>query len=89
MCPTGLPELTTALAGGFQTPEIVEFSGDSETRKTDLCYLLCVCVLSHSLYSIESRRPCFPITTTQDCFAALIIMQASTALANLGSISSK
>jgi hypothetical protein len=41
MCPTGLPELTEALDGGFQTQEIVEFSGDSETGKTEMCYLLC------------------------------------------------
>lgn len=47
MCPTGLPELTFALDGGFQTQEIVEFSGDSEAGKTEMCYLLCGEILSH------------------------------------------
>jgi len=47
MCPTGLPELTQALDGGFQTQEIVEFLGDSEVGKTELCYLLCGEILSH------------------------------------------
>lgn len=47
MCPTGLPELTAALDGGFQTQEIVEFFGDSECGKTELCYLLCGEMLSH------------------------------------------
>ena len=31
--------------GGFQTQEIVEFSGDSETDKTEMCYLLCAEIL--------------------------------------------
>lgn len=47
MCPTGLPELTQALDGGFQTQEIVEFFGDSETGKTEMCFLLCGEILSH------------------------------------------
>lgn len=47
MCPTGLPELTAALDGGFQTQEIVEFSGESEAGKTEMCYLLCGEILSH------------------------------------------
>lgn len=47
MCPTGLPELTQALDGGFQTQEIIEFCGDSETGKTEMCYLLCGEILSH------------------------------------------
>uniref|UniRef100_A0A6G1SLA6 DNA repair protein RAD51 4 n=1 Tax=Aceria tosichella TaxID=561515 RepID=A0A6G1SLA6_9ACAR len=55
VCPTGLPELTEALDGGFQTQEIVEFSGDSETGKTEMCYLLCAEILAkfkefHVLY---------------------------------------
>lgn len=55
MCPTGLPELTEALDGGFQTQEIVEFSGDTETGKTEMCYLLCAEILAqfkdfHVLY---------------------------------------
>lgn len=47
MCPTGLPELTAALDGGYQTQEIVEFCGDSESGKTEMCYLLCGEILSH------------------------------------------
>lgn len=47
MFPTGLPELTKALDGGFQTQEIVEFCGDSECGKTEMCYLLCGEILSH------------------------------------------
>lgn len=47
ICPTGLPELTFALDGGFQTQEIVEFFGDSECGKTEMCYLLCGEILSH------------------------------------------
>jgi len=47
ICPTGLPELTSALDGGYQTQEIVEFFGDSECCKTELCYLLCGELLSH------------------------------------------
>lgn len=47
ICPTGLPELTAALDGGFQTQEIVEFFADSECGKTELCYLLCGEILSH------------------------------------------
>lgn len=47
MCPTGLPELTSALEGGFQTQEIVELCGDSECGKTEMCYLLCGEILSH------------------------------------------
>lgn len=47
MCPTGLPELTLALDGGFQTQEIVEFIGESESGKTEMCYLLCGEILSH------------------------------------------
>lgn len=47
MCPTGLPELTLALDGGFQTQEIVEFYGDSECGKTEMCYLLSGEILSH------------------------------------------
>lgn len=47
MCPTGLPELTLALDGGFQTQELVEFLGDSECGKTEMCYLLCGEILSH------------------------------------------
>lgn len=47
MCPTGLPELTSALDGGFQTQEIVELIGDSESGKTEMCYLLCGEILSH------------------------------------------
>lgn len=47
MFPTGLPELTSALDGGFQTQEIVEFCGDSECGKTEMCYLLCGEILSH------------------------------------------
>lgn len=47
MCPTGLPELTSALDGGFQTQEIVEFFGDSGCGKTEMCLLLCGEMLSH------------------------------------------
>lgn len=47
MCPTGLPELTSALDGGFQTQEIVEFSGETECGKTEMCYLLCGEILAH------------------------------------------
>ena len=47
MCPTGLPELTAALDGGFQTQEIVEFSGDTQCGKTEMCYLLCGEILAH------------------------------------------
>lgn len=47
MFPTGLPELTSALDGGFQTQEIVEFVGDCECGKTEMCYLLCGEILSH------------------------------------------
>lgn len=47
MCPTGIPELTLALDGGFQTQEIVEFFGDSGSGKTELCYLVCGEILSH------------------------------------------
>lgn len=48
MYPTGIPELTRALDGGYQTQEIVEFFGDSETGKTELCYLLCGDILTHA-----------------------------------------
>lgn len=48
MCPTGLPELTEALDGGFQAQELVEFSGDSETGKTEMCYLICAEILVQS-----------------------------------------
>lgn len=41
MVPTGLPELSLALDGGFQTQEIVELTGQSESGKTEMCYLLC------------------------------------------------
>lgn len=41
MVPTGLPELSSALDGGFQTQEIIEFTGESESGKTEMCYLLC------------------------------------------------
>lgn len=47
MFPTGLPELTSALDGGFQTQEIVEFFGETGAGKTELCYLLCGEILSH------------------------------------------
>lgn len=47
MFPTGLPELTLALDGGFQTQEIIEFCGDCECGKTEMCYLLCGEILSH------------------------------------------
>lgn len=47
MFPTGLPELTAALDGGYQTQEIVEFCGESESGKTEMCYLLCGEILSH------------------------------------------
>lgn len=47
ICPTGVPELTRALDGGYQTQEIVEVSGDSATGKTEMCYLLCGTFLNH------------------------------------------
>lgn len=47
ICPTGLPELTAALDGGFQTQEVVEFFAESECGKTEMCYLLCGEILSH------------------------------------------
>lgn len=47
MCPTGIPELTMALEGGYQTQEIVEVSGDSGTGKTEMCHLLCGVFLNH------------------------------------------
>lgn len=47
LCPTGIPELTKALDDGYQTQEIVEFLGDTECGKTEMCYLLCGQILSH------------------------------------------
>lgn len=45
--PTGLPELTQALDGGFQTEEIIEFFGPTESGKTEMCLLICGQILSH------------------------------------------
>lgn len=47
MCPTGIPLLTTALEGGFQSQEIVEFFGDTECGKTEMCHLICAEFLLH------------------------------------------
>lgn len=47
ICPTGLPELTSALDGGFQTQEIVEFFGECGCGKSEMCYLLCGEILTH------------------------------------------
>lgn len=41
ICSTGLADLDDVLGGGLKSQEIVEYYGESETGKTELCYLVC------------------------------------------------